>query len=192
MNNPNNTYFKHATAIVDEPNIIGVGTKIWHFAHIRENVHIGQHTIIAKGVYLDHGVSVGSYCKIQNNVSIYAGVTVGDGVFIGPHVCFTNDLFPRACGADGAPLEWEIVPTLVHNNVSIGANATIICGVSLAPYCLIGAGSVVTKDIPAHALAFGNPCQIVGIVSRSGYKVSDRYEPGRYSCPKTGETFDIT
>ena len=147
--------FIHETSIVSENANIGDNGNIWHFSHIRENVTIGKNVTIGQNVYIDKDVVIGDNCKIQNNVSIYKGVTIGDDVFIGPSVVFTNDLYPDA-------KRWNdknIVSTQVMNNVSIGANSTIICGIILNEGCLIGAGSVVTKDIQSGKIAYGNPAK---------------------------------
>tara|TARA_B100001939_G_scaffold344798_1_gene360009 strand:- start:1757 stop:2236 length:480 start_codon:yes stop_codon:yes gene_type:complete len=150
-------YFVHETSIVEDNANIGVGTKIWQFSHIRENTKIGKNVNIGKYVYIEDGVVIGDNCKIQNNVLIYKGVTIESNVFIGPGVIFTNDLYPDANKWDDS----MIVKTHVENGVSIGANSTIVCGVTLHSNCLIGAGSVVTKNIPSNKLAYGNPAKII-------------------------------
>jgi len=162
-----NNYFVHETAIIDEGAIIGNNSKIWHFTHVRNTARIGSDAIIGKNVYIDIDVIIGSNVKIQNNASIYSGVTIENDVFVGPHVVFTNDLKPRAVG------EWKIVKTQVRKGVSIGANSVIICGKTLGSNSMIGAGSVVTKSVPAHALVFGNPAKFQGIVCFCGEKVAD-------------------
>ena len=144
MNSKN--FFKHETAFVSNNSNIGKNTKIWHFSHIRENVIIGSNVTIGQNVYIDDSVIIGDNCKIQNNVSIYKGVEIGSYVFIGPSTVFTNDLYPKVDGWN----EDRIVKTLVEDSVSIGANCTIICGVKLMKNSLIGAGSVVTKDVPMN------------------------------------------
>jgi UDP-2-acetamido-3-amino-2,3-dideoxy-glucuronate N-acetyltransferase len=123
--------------------------------------------------------------NIQNNISVYAGVTIGNGVFVGPHVCFTNDKNPRAVLPDGSPrgaADWVIARTLVNDGVSIGANATIVAGIELGEWCMIGAGAVVTKSVPPHALVLGNPGRLCGIVSRNGDILSRVYKPGTYEA----------
>ena len=155
--------FVHETAIVDSSAEIGIGTKIWVNVQIREGVRIGANCIVSKDVYIDHSVMVGNRCKIQNGVSIYHGVTLEDDVFVGPNAVFTNDLYPRAFNS-----AWECVPTLVKRGASIGANATVVCGVTLGEYSMIGAGSVVTKDVPSFALAAGNPARVIGRVDEQG------------------------
>ena len=149
----NNNYFKHTSSIISEKATIGDGTNIWHFSHIREGAKIGKNVTIGQNVYIDKDVVIGDNCKIQNNVSIYKGVTIGQNVFVGPGVTFTNDLYPEV----GNWSEEKIIPTFVKDSVSIGANSTIVCGITLNESCLIGAGSVVTKDIKSKMIALGNP-----------------------------------
>lgn len=164
-------YYKHPTAIV-ESDEIGEGTRIWHFVHIREHAAIGKNCSIGKSVYVDAGVKVGDNVKIQNFSSMYRGVEIEDDVFIGPSVVFTNDLYPRA-------LIWgeeRVVPTIVKKGSSIGANATIICGITIGEYAMVGAGSVVTKDVPPFGLMFGNPARLKGSVCYCGKKLSDIIE----------------
>lgn len=152
-----NNFFKHETAIVSNTSIIGDNTNIWHFSHIRENSNIGKNVSIGQNVYIDEGVVIGDNCKIQNNVSIYKGVIIGKNVFIGPSVVFTNDLYPKVDGWN----EKRITSTIVEDSVSIGANSTIICGIKLMKNSLIGAGSVVTKDVPENKLVYGNPARVI-------------------------------
>lgn len=149
-------YFKHESAIVSENASVGEGTKIWVNAQVRENTVIGTDCIISKDVYIDENVHIGDGVKIQNSVSVYNGVTIEDDVFIGPNACFTNDLFPRAFNEN-----WEITKTVVKRGASIGANATIICGIEIGEYAMIGAGSVVTRDVPANTLVVGNPARFL-------------------------------
>ena len=160
--------FIHDSALVSPKSVIGEGTKVWVNVQIRENVHIGKDCILSKDVYVDHGVCIGDCCKVQNSVSIYHGVTIFDDVFIGPNASFTNDKVPRAFNA-----EWKITPTIVENGVSIGANATIVCGVTLGAYAMVAAGAVVTKDVPEHALVMGNPARVVGCVCQCGNRLND-------------------
>jgi len=152
----NKKYFKHETAIVSDESIIGSNTKIWHFSHIREGCEIGNDVSIGQNVYIDTGVKIGNNCKIQNNVSIYKGVTIEDNVFIGPSVTFTNDLYPEVGGWDNE----RLVSTLIKEGASLGANSTIICGISIGKQSLIGAGSVVTKNIKNNTVAYGNPATV--------------------------------
>ena len=148
-----NNIFIHKTSEVSTNASIGKNSKIWHFSHIRENVTIGDNVSIGQNVYIDRGVKIGNNCKIQNNVSIYNGVIIGNNVFVGPSVVFTNDIYPEVenWGDD------KIIKTKICDGVSIGANSTILCGITLFDNCLIGAGSVVTKNIPKNIIAFGNP-----------------------------------
>ena len=141
-------YFKHPTAVVESEDI-GEDTKIWHFVHVRAGAKIGCNCTIGKSVYIDTEVEIGNGVKIQNFASLYKGVTIEDEAFIGPAVTFTNDKYPRAFRWD----ETQIVPTIVQKGASIGANATIICGVAVGAYAMVGAGALVTKDVPAHGLA---------------------------------------
>lgn len=186
-------YFVHQLAIVESDVSIGAGTKIWHWSQIRSGAKVGSECIIAKSVFIDSKVIVGNRVKIQNNASIYMGVTIEDGVFVGPHVCFTNDLNPRAISSDGelkSSSDWKLSSTIVNYGASIGANSTILADVTLGKWSLIGAGSVVTKNIPPHALAFGNPAQIKGIVSPSGEIIAKKYMPGTYQDSQ-GYKFEI-
>jgi UDP-2-acetamido-3-amino-2,3-dideoxy-glucuronate N-acetyltransferase len=185
----------HPTAIVEEGAEIGEGAKIWHFAHVRKGAKIGAECIIGKGVFIDMDVHIGARTKIQNNVSVYHGVTIEEGVFIGPHVCFTNDLNPRAVTPEGklrAADEWQIAVTTVRQGVSIGANSTVIAGVTLGRWSMVGAGSVVTRDIPNCALAFGNPARLRGVVAPSGAIVSPSFTVGSFVDPYDGKSFFIT
>lgn len=159
----------HPTAEVSEKARVGPGTRIWHQAHVREQAVIGEHCNIGKDVYIDVRVRIGSNVKIQNQVSLFEGVTLEDGVFVGPHVCFTNDLFPRAITIDGrrkSAEDWTITPTLVKYGASLGAGAVIRCGVTIGKFALVGAGAVVTRDVPAHTLVLGNPARARGYVCR--------------------------
>lgn len=155
--------FIHQTAVVSDDCVIGDGTKIWVNAQIREHSEIGDNCTVSKDVYIDSNVFIGARCKIQNGVSIYDGVRIEDDVFIGPHVCFTNDKTPRAFENS-----WEITPTLVRQGASIGANATIVCGVTLGEFCMVGAGSVVTRNVAPFTLVMGNPAIFVGYIDVSG------------------------
>ena len=161
--------FIHETANVSGDAQIGSGSKIWINSQIRENASIGKNCIISKDTYIDTGVKIGSECKIQNSVSIYQGVTIEDKVFVGPNACFTNDKIPRAFD-----LDWEITPTLVKNGASIGANATIVCGITIGEYAMVAAGSVVTKDVEPYSLVMGNPARHYSYVDQLGNKVKGR------------------
>jgi acetyltransferase-like isoleucine patch superfamily enzyme len=155
--------FIHPSATVDESATVGEDTKIWINVQVRDGAVIGRNCILSKDVYVDHGVTIGNNCKIQNSVSVYNGVTIEDDVFVGPNACFTNDRVPRAFNAD-----WQVTPTLIAHGASIGANATIVCGITVGRYAMIGAGSVVTKDVEPFALMVGNPARLIGYVNELG------------------------
>ena len=178
--------FVHPTADVSEKAKVAAGTKIWHQAQVREGAVIGKNCIIGKSVYIDFNVEVGSGVKIQNHVSVYHGVTIEDDVFVGPEVTFTNDILPRA-------FRWDdslVVPTLVKKGASIGANSTIICGITIGEYSMVGAGSVVTKDVPPYGLMLGNPARLKGFVCECGMKISGGRKTGKgvvFSCKACGK-----
>ena len=153
----------HPTATVESPACIGEGTRVWHYAHVRAGAHVGRDCVLGKGVYVDVGAVVGDRCKIQNGVSVYCGVTLEDDVFVGPGACFTNDLYPRASGG-----EWELLLTLVRRGASIGANATILCGIVIGEYAMVAAGAVVTRAVPPYGLVQGNPATLAGYVNSAG------------------------
>jgi UDP-2-acetamido-3-amino-2,3-dideoxy-glucuronate N-acetyltransferase len=176
--------FVHATAEVSPDAVIGAGSKIWNHAQVRPNATIGENCVIGKGVYVDANVMISDNCKIQNYVSVFDGVTLEDGVFVGPHVCFTNDMQPRAVNPDGtlkAAEDWVLTPTLVRTGASIGANSTIRCGITIGEWAMIGAGSVVTKDVPANALVVGNPARQIGWVCACGQRCEE-LEPAEIYC----------
>lgn len=170
----------HETAFVDDPVEIGAGTKIWHFSHVLPRTRIGQNCILGQNVMIGPDVTVGNNCKFQNNVSVYPGVTIEDGVFCGPSCVFTNVINPRA----EIERKNEFRKTLVKRGATIGANATIVCGHDLGEYCLIGAGAVVTKDVPAYALMVGSPARRVGWMSRAGARLA-----GDLVCPIDGSKY---
>ena len=159
----------HPTAAVDGRAEIGGGTKIWINVQVREGARIGRGCILSKDVYIDHGVSIGDGCKVQNSVSVYNGVTIEDDVFVGPNACFTNDKVPRANNPD-----WQVTPTRVRRGASIGANATIVCGIEIGEYAMVAAGSVVTRDVPPYTLVMGNPARRVGRIDAQGNRVGDQ------------------
>ena len=187
----------HPTAEVSEKAQIGEGSSIWHQAQVREGVSIGENCIIGKGVYVDEGVSIGNNVKIQNYVSVYHGLTIEDGVFVGPHVCFTNDMRPRAVNPDGslkAADDWVLSETLVKHGAALGANSTIRCGITIGEWAMVGSGSVVTRDIPAHGLVYGNPAQLRGFVCACGEimeKESQNDHAVTAKCPKCGRSIQI-
>src|SRR6266568_4313436 len=190
-------YYIHPTAEVSSNAQIGAGTHIWRQAHVREHARIGETCNIGKGVYIDAHVHIGSNVKIQNHVSLFEGVTIEDGVFVGPHVCFTNDLHPRAITPDGklkSAEDWVVTTTLVKYGASIGAGSVIVCGVTIGEFALIGAGSVVTKDVPAHALVYGNPARPQGYVCRCARRFSHmREEDGKLVgwCESCGQEYVV-
>jgi UDP-2-acetamido-3-amino-2,3-dideoxy-glucuronate N-acetyltransferase len=158
--------FIHPSANVHPSAKIGEGTKIWINVQVREKSQIGRNCIISKDVYIDFDVKIGDECKVQNSVSVYHGVTIADKVFVGPNVAFTNDKIPRAFNKD-----WKVTPTMVMQGASLGANATIICGVTIGEYAMVAAGAVVTKDVAPFALVAGNPARQIATVNESGNRV---------------------
>lgn len=163
--------FIHRTAEIGKNTKIGENTKIWHFAQIRENVQIGQNCIIGKNVYMDFGNIIGNNCKIENNCSIYHRTIIEDGVFIGPHVVITNDKFPRAIDPEGnlkSPEDWEAGMVVVSNGASIGAGSIILPNIKIGRFAVVGAGSIVSHDVPDFALVYGNPARVCGKVNKKG------------------------
>ncbi len=167
--------FIHNTAEVSPEAKLGENVKVWNQAHVREKAEIGDNTILAKNVYVDHGVKIGKNVKIGNNVSIFHGVDIEDGVQIAPHTCFTNDKYPRAVNPDGTPKgasDWEISRTTVKMGASIGSKSVIL-PVTIGKWALIGAGSVVTKNVPDYGLVVGNPAKLIGYVCKCGKKLKE-------------------
>ena len=176
--------FVHESAYVDDGCVLGAGTKVWHFSHLMRGCRLGENCNIGQNVVIAEGVTLGRGCKVQNNVSVYQGVICEDEVFLGPSMVFTNVLNPRAAVSRKS----EYRPTLLKKGTTVGANATIVCGHTLGEYCMIGAGAVVTKDVPAYALMTGVPARRTGWVSRHGEKlVFD--ENDHAVCPATGEEY---
>ena len=172
-------YFVHESSYVDKDVKIGMGTRIWHFTHIHSGVRIGENCSFGQNVNVANNVKIGSNVKVQNNVSIYEGVELEDYVFCGPSMVFTNILIPRSEFPQRGKQYYK--KTLVKKSASIGANATIVCGITIGKYALIGSGSVVTKNVPDFALVFGNPAKVVGWVNEKGHKlIFDKY--GKSKC----------
>lgn len=180
-------YFAHETAVIDEGCIIGAGTKIWHFSHLMTGCELGERCNLGQNVVVSPGVKLGSNVKVQNNVSIYTGVICENDVFLGPSCVFTNVINPRSA----VNRRGEYQRTLVGRGASVGANATIVCGNDIGAFALIGAGAVVTKDVPAYALLVGNPARRIGWVSEYGHRLNFD-DAGRATCPESGQTYERT
>ena len=162
----------HVTAEISKSAKIGDGSKIWHHSQIREDSIIGKNCVIGKGVYIDQNVVVGNNVKIQNYVSVYNGVTIEDDVLLAPNCTFTNDLYPRSLNED-----WKVTPTLIKKGASIGANSTILCGITIGPYSMVGIGSTVTNDTLPHSLMVGNPARLKNFICRCGHGLKQtRYD----------------
>ena len=189
MSMARDTYI-HPSADIAADCHIGEGTSVWNNAQVRGGARIGANCNIGKDVYVDAGAVIGNRVKIQNGVSVYRGVTVEDDVFLGPHMTFTNDMYPRAFNAD-----WQITETLVKRGASIGANATVVCGNTIGEYAMVAAGSVVTRDVPGYGLVMGNPARLTGYVCRCGRKMINHtggdYPVGTYACPQCGEIITL-
>jgi UDP-2-acetamido-3-amino-2,3-dideoxy-glucuronate N-acetyltransferase len=179
-------YFAHETAVIDAGCQIGKGTKIWHFSHVMPNCTIGERCNIGQNVVVSPDVVLGNNVKVQNNVSIYTGVICEDDVFLGPSMVFTNVINPRSA----IIRKDEYKRTLVRKGASIGANATIVCGNDIGKYSMIGAGAVVTKDVPDFALLVGNPARQLGWVSIYGHRLSFN-ENNMATCPESGQRYEL-
>lgn len=181
-----NKYSAHPSAYIDEGCEIGEGTKIWHFSHIMSNCKLGKNCNIGQNVVISPEVVLGNNVKVQNNVSIYTGVICEDDVFLGPSMVFTNVINPRSA----VNRRNQYSKTIVKKGVSIGANATIVCGHDIGEYAFIGAGAVVTKSVPAYALVIGNPARQTGWMSEFGHKL--KFDPsGKAKCPESGEEYTL-
>ncbi len=179
-------YFAHPTAIIDGNVSIGEGSKIWHFVHIMPTATIGNNCILGQNVFVGKKVTIGNNVKIQNNVSVYEGVILEDDVFVGPSAVFTNVKYPRAF----IEQKHNFLQTLVKKGATIGANATIVCGVIIGEYAFIGAGSVITKDVKPFALVVGNPAKQIGWVSKAGRKLV--FDDNNIAiCPATNEKYKL-
>jgi UDP-2-acetamido-3-amino-2,3-dideoxy-glucuronate N-acetyltransferase len=182
-------YFAHESSFVDAGCQIGDGTRIWHFSHVMSTAVIGRGCNIGQNVVVSPGVIIGDGVKIQNNVSLYTGVILEDDVFCGPSVVFTNVLNPRS----HLPRRHEYQQTVVRRGASLGANSTILCGHSIGRYAFIGAGAVVTRDVPDYALVTGNPARLAGWICRCGVKLAaGTAVPARVACPGCGQTYQRT
>lgn len=175
-------YFVHESSYVDEGATIGADTKIWHFSHVQAGASIGNNCVLGQNVNVANDVKVGNSCKIQNNVSLYTGVILEDEVFCGPSCVFTNDFMPRAHGSQG----WSVTSTFVKKGASIGANATVVCGNSIGEYAMVGAGSVVTRDVLPHALVVGVPAKQIGWVCSCGAKL-----PESLVCDSCKQVYEV-
>jgi len=183
--------FIHPSADVSPQAIIEAGVKIWHQAQVRERARVGANCIVGKGAYIDFEVSIGKNSKIQNGVYLYHGVTVEEGVFLGPGVILTNDKEPRAINPDGSQksdTDWQISPVLIKRGASIGARAVVVCGVTVGEFALVGAGSVVTKDVPPHGLVYGNPARLHGYVCKCGRPLA-KQDTGDWLCEKCNQRY---
>jgi acetyltransferase-like isoleucine patch superfamily enzyme len=182
----------HPTAEVEPGAQVAESARIWHSAHIRSGAVIGENCILGLGVYVDSDVRIGANCKLQNRVSVFHGVTIDDGVFIGPHVSFTNDKFPRAIRPDGilsTEGDWTVSRTHVHTGASIGAGAVILPGVTIGWWAMIGAGAIVTRDVPDHGLVIGNPAYLSGYVCQCGNPLEEVASVWR--CLTCGREHDL-
>jgi UDP-2-acetamido-3-amino-2,3-dideoxy-glucuronate N-acetyltransferase len=179
-------YFAHETAVIDEDVEIGEGTRIWHFSHIMTGCRIGKGCNLGQNVVVSPGVILGNNVKVQNNVSIYTGVICEDDVFLGPSMVFTNVINPRSA----IVRRDEYVNTLVEKGATIGANATIVCGNLIGKFSFIGAGAVVTREVPPYALVVGNPSRQVGWMSEFGHRLHFNAQ-GEASCPESGDKYRI-
>lgn len=184
---PDKNYFVHESSYVDEPSVIGEGTKIWHFSHILKGVTLGKKCNIGQNVVIGPNVKVGDNCKIQNNVSVYEGVELEDDVFCGPSMVFTNVFNPRS----EIVRKDEYRKTLVKRGASIGANATVVCGSTIGEYAFVGAGAVVTRDVPAYALVMGNPARRTGWICRCGEKLPKSIAGESVACGACSERYQI-
>lgn len=184
MQSSDKAYFVHETAVVDSGCQIGEGTKIWHFSHLMTGCKLGRECNIGQNVVISPQVVLGNNVKVQNNVSVYTGVICEDDVFLGPSCVFTNVINPRSF----INRKKEFRKTLVKRGATIGANATIVCGNSIGEYAMIGAGAVVTKEVPPYALVMGNPAHQTGWVSQYGHKLTFN-EHGEATCPESGQRY---
>ncbi|AFH50164.1 UDP-D-GlcNAc3NA acetyltransferase [Ignavibacterium album JCM 16511] len=188
MESNNKNYYINQYAVVDDNVEIGEGTKIWHFSHVQSGAKIGKYCVLGQNVNVGNNVVIGNYCKIQNNVSVYEGVTLEDYVFCGPSMVFTNVRDPRSKYPQVGSKFY--IKTLVKEGASLGANCTIVCGITIGRYAFIGAGAVVTKDVPDFALVVGNPAKLVGWVSEAGKKL--KFDNNGFAfCEKSNKKYKL-
>ncbi len=183
----------HPSAYVADTATIGEGTSIWQHTQVREGAKIGKHCVIGKCVYIGADIVIGDNCKIENHASLHEGVELEDGVFIGPHVVLTNDKLPRAINPDGtlkSKTDWVMGHVRVQYGASIGTGTVVLPDVTIGRFAMVGAGSVVTKDVPAHALVIGNPARLVGYVCAVGHRLQP-VEGRRWRCPTCGEEITL-
>src|SRR3954470_18799484 len=189
------TIYIHPSADVSPRATLGAGTKVWHQAQVREGAVLGRNCILGKGAYVDFGVQIGDNVKIQNRASVYHGVTLENGVFVGPHAIFTNDKLPRAINPDGSLKsedDWDLGRILVKEGASIGAGAIIVTGVTVGRFAMVGAGAVVTKDVPDYGLVYGNPARLAGYVCPSGHRLQPPAGGGVWRCASCGREVEIS
>lgn len=179
-------FFVHPTAVIDEGAKIGKGTKVWHFCHIMPGAVIGENCSFGQNVFVADGVQLGNNVKVQNNVSIYTGVVCEDDVFLGPSMVLTNVINPRS----SVVRKSEYMETYLERGATIGANATIVCGTRLGKHCFVGAGAVITKNVPAYALMVGNPAKQIGWMSEHGHRL-DFDDNGIATCPESKEEYQL-
>jgi acetyltransferase-like isoleucine patch superfamily enzyme len=187
-----NDIYIHPTAEVSPKATLGPGTRVWHQAQVREGAVLGRNCILGKGVYIDFGVQIGDNVKIQNGVSVYHGVTLENGVFVGPHMIFTNDKAPRAINPDGSlkgDADWELGRIVVKEGAALGAGCIIVTGVTIGRWAMVGAGAVVTRDVPDYGLVYGNPARLAGYVCPCGGRLVKGNRV--WTCPRCGRTIEI-
>jgi UDP-2-acetamido-3-amino-2,3-dideoxy-glucuronate N-acetyltransferase len=185
--------FIHPTAEVSPQATVGPGTCIWHQAQVRERARLGANCSVGKGAYIDFDVTIGSNVKIQNGAYVYHGVTLEDGVFLGPGAILTNDKAPRAINPDGTvrgDADWEVSPVLIKRGAAIGAGAVVLPGVTVGEFAMVGAGAVVTREVPAHGLAYGNPARLHGYVCGCGAKLPSS-DNGKWRCAACGAQYSL-
>jgi acetyltransferase-like isoleucine patch superfamily enzyme len=182
----------HPTAEVERGARIGANTRVWHYVHVRAGAVIGDDCNLGNGVYVDSGAVIGNHVKLQNRVSVYHGVTLEDGVFVGPHATFTNDRYPRSITPDGSPVseeDWTPEETLVKYGASIGAGATVLPGITIGRWAMIGAGALVTRDVPDHGLVIGSPAQLIGYACSCGRPLERK--DGVWTCPACHQSYNL-